>query len=178
MTRVSTMVNAISLLWLQGWHAPAGRRTCETPASSQARQIRPAVPVGAMKPGPGRQIVSQDSPSGSSRFGGQAGTQAPDPNAPSSQSQGGRAGSITYILPAESGVCIRRVVVVDNDAQNDQSVQMALVAAAHDRHGHASCMATLAVCWSLLAYPHRDIQPAATQPPAPRGPEVPVGPFS
>src|SRR5258707_3467422 len=102
MARVSTMVNAISLLWLQGWHAPAGRRTCETPASSQARQIRPAVPVGAMKPGPGRQIVSQDNPSGVSRFGGQAGTQAPDPNAPSSQSQGGRAGSITYILPADS----------------------------------------------------------------------------
>src|SRR5258707_7905429 len=102
MARVSTMVNAISLLWLQGWHAPAGRRTCETPASSQARQIVPAVPVGAMNPGPGRQIVSQDNPIGVSRFGGQAGTQAPDPNAPSSQSQGGRAGSITYILPAES----------------------------------------------------------------------------
>src|SRR5258707_7207774 len=102
MARVSTMVNAISLLWLQGWHAPAGRRTCETPASSQARQIRPAVPVGAMKPGPGRQIVSQDNPSGISRFGGQAGTQAPDPNAPSSQSHGGRAGSITHILPADS----------------------------------------------------------------------------
>jgi hypothetical protein len=29
------------------------------------------------KPGPGRQIDSQDSPSGVSRFGGQAGTQAP-----------------------------------------------------------------------------------------------------
>src|SRR6516225_6229353 len=48
-----------------------------TPASSQARQIRPAAPVGARKPGPGRQIVSQDSPSGVSRIGGQAGTQAP-----------------------------------------------------------------------------------------------------
>src|SRR5580700_12218245 len=29
--------------------------------------------------GPGRQIVSQDSPDGVSRIGGQAGTQAPDP---------------------------------------------------------------------------------------------------
>src|SRR6266567_6321444 len=63
MARVSTMVNAISFLWLKGWHAPAGRRTCETPASSQARQIRPATPVGAMKTwDPGRQIVSKDNP--------------------------------------------------------------------------------------------------------------------
>jgi hypothetical protein len=52
------------------------------------------------KPGPGRQIDSQDSPSGVSRFGGQAGTQATDPTPPPDQSQGGRAGSTTHILPA------------------------------------------------------------------------------
>jgi len=34
--------------------------------------------VGAVNLGPGRQIVSQDSPYGVSRIGGQAGTQAPD----------------------------------------------------------------------------------------------------
>src|SRR5438477_2541908 len=53
------------------------------------------------KPGPGRQIDSQDSPSGVSRFGGQAGTQATDPTPPPDQSQGGRAGSTTHILPAD-----------------------------------------------------------------------------
>jgi hypothetical protein len=36
---------------VEGWHAPAGRRTWETPASSQDGQIRPAAPVGAAKPG-------------------------------------------------------------------------------------------------------------------------------
>jgi len=36
------MATAISFLWLKRWHAPAGRRILWTPASSQARQIRPA----------------------------------------------------------------------------------------------------------------------------------------
>src|SRR6516164_8427627 len=59
----------------------------------QARQIRPAAPVGARNLGPGRQIVSQDSPNGVSRIGGQAGTQAPDPTSTSPQKHGSRAGS-------------------------------------------------------------------------------------
>src|SRR5436190_21273099 len=49
MARVSTMVNAISFLWLKGWHAPAGRRTCEPRPLVQDGQIRPAAPVGARK---------------------------------------------------------------------------------------------------------------------------------
>src|SRR5436305_12791958 len=49
--RVSTMVNAIPFLWLKGWHAPAGRRTCEPRPLVQDGQIRPAPPVGARKPG-------------------------------------------------------------------------------------------------------------------------------
>src|SRR6266699_2533313 len=104
MARVSTMVNAISFLWLKGWHAPAGRRTCETPASSQARQIRPTPLAGAINLGPGRQIVSQDNPNGVSRIGGQAGTQASDPRPIPRQNRGSRAGagSATHILPAES----------------------------------------------------------------------------
>jgi len=52
--------------------------------------------------GPGRQIVSQDSPDGVSRLGGQAGTQAPDPMPVSSQNRGSRAGSTIHSLPAES----------------------------------------------------------------------------
>src|SRR6266487_2046651 len=73
---------------------------------AQARQIRPAAPVGATKPGPGRQIVSQDSPSGVSRFGGQAGTQATDPTPPLDRNQGSRAGSTTHILPAEYALLV------------------------------------------------------------------------
>src|SRR5580704_13786256 len=52
--------------------------------------------------GPGRQIVSQDSPSGVSRIGGQAGTQAPDPTPAPSPNHGSRAGSTIHSLPAES----------------------------------------------------------------------------
>src|SRR6266487_824822 len=33
----------------EGWHAPAGRRTCEPRPLVQDGQIRPAVPVGAIK---------------------------------------------------------------------------------------------------------------------------------
>src|ERR1019366_3158155 len=53
------------------------------------------------KLGPGRQIVSQDSPSGVSRFGGQAGTQVSDLTPTPPQNHGSRAGSTTHILPAE-----------------------------------------------------------------------------
>jgi hypothetical protein len=54
--------------------------------------------------GPGRQIVSQDSPSGVSRIGGQAGTQAPDPTPAPSPNRGSRAGSTIHSLPAESAL--------------------------------------------------------------------------
>jgi hypothetical protein len=46
----------------------------------------------------------QDSPSGVSRFGGQAGTQAPDPTPPPSRTGGSRAGSTTHILSADSAL--------------------------------------------------------------------------
>ena len=49
MTRASsTMVNAIPFLWLKGWHAPAGRRTCEPRPLAQDGQIGTAPPVGAI----------------------------------------------------------------------------------------------------------------------------------
>src|SRR5713101_6123488 len=50
------MVNAISFLRLKGWHAPAGRRTCEPRPLVQDGQIKWVPPVGARKLGPGRQI--------------------------------------------------------------------------------------------------------------------------
>ncbi len=94
------MVNAVPFSG-EGWHAPAGRRTCEPRPLIQARQIRPAAPVGARNLGPGRQIVSQDSPSGVSRIGGQAGTQASDPTPAPPQNRASRAGSTIHSLPAE-----------------------------------------------------------------------------
>ena len=78
------------------------RRTREPWPLVEAGRIRPAPPVGAGKPGPGRQIVSQDSPSGVSRIGGQAGTQAPDPTPAPPQNRASRAGSTIHTLPAES----------------------------------------------------------------------------
>src|ERR1022692_3014608 len=98
MARVSTMDNAIPFLRLKGWHAPAGRRTCEPRPLAQDGQIRPAAPVGAVNLGPGRQIVSQDCPYGVSRIGGQAGPQAPDTTPVTSQNRGSRAGSTIHSL--------------------------------------------------------------------------------
>src|SRR5712691_4920597 len=49
MARASTMVNAISLLRLKGWHAPAGRRTCETPASSPGQADQTGAAGGCQK---------------------------------------------------------------------------------------------------------------------------------
>src|SRR5216683_112052 len=49
MARASTMVNAISLLRLKGWHAPAGRRTCETPASSPGQADQTGTAGGCQK---------------------------------------------------------------------------------------------------------------------------------
>jgi hypothetical protein len=80
---------------------PLVRRTCEPRPLVQAGQIRPAPLAGAINLGPGRQIVSQDSPDGVSRIGGQAGTQAPDATPLFSQDQGSRAGSTIHSLPAE-----------------------------------------------------------------------------
>ena len=76
---------------------------------AQVRQIRPAAPAGAVNLGPGRQMVSQDSPDGVSRIGGQAGTQAPDPTPVSSQNREAGPEALIHSLPAEY------VLVVDGE---------------------------------------------------------------
>jgi hypothetical protein len=76
---------------------PLARRNCEPRPLVQARQIRAAPLAGAIRPGAGRQIVSQDSPDGVSRIGGQAGTQAPDSTPLFSRDQGSRAGSVSTV---------------------------------------------------------------------------------
>src|ERR1700749_5339812 len=100
----STMVNAIPFLWLKGWHAPAGRRTCEPRPLAQDGQIRPARRWVPEKPGPGRRIVSRDTPEGASADS----EVRPDPGArpyartTAKPGKPGRTGSTIHILPADS----------------------------------------------------------------------------
>ena len=79
------------------------RQSCETHCRSDPGQADQTGNAGGCqkKLGPGRQIVSQDSASGVSRLGGQAGTQAPDPTPPPDHHRGSRARSTTHTLPAD-----------------------------------------------------------------------------
>src|SRR6266487_5753559 len=80
-------------LWLRdGTHPLAVGPVTPWPLA-QARQIRPAAPVGATKPGARPTGRSQDNPSGIGRIGGQAGTQAPDATPAPPQNHASRAGS-------------------------------------------------------------------------------------
>ena len=86
---------------------PLARRTREPRPLVQAGQIRPAPLAGAIKTlGPGRQIVSQDSPDGVSRIGGQAGTQAPDPTPVPGQT--GEAGPEALSTEAYAKVSLKK----------------------------------------------------------------------
>ena len=56
---IATMVIAVPFV-VEGWHAPAGRRTREPRPLAQARQIRPAAPVGARNWDPaGKPVAGQ-----------------------------------------------------------------------------------------------------------------------
>src|SRR5215471_4822741 len=56
---------------------PLAARTCEPRPLAQARQIRPAAPVGAKDWGPADRSLSRQPENGVGRFGGQAGTRSP-----------------------------------------------------------------------------------------------------
>jgi hypothetical protein len=88
-------------LWLTDGTHPLATGPWEPRPLAQARQIRPAPPVGAKKPGPGRQIESQDNHNGVSRIAGQAGTPGTRPYAPTSSKRRKQGRSTTHILPAE-----------------------------------------------------------------------------
>src|SRR5436190_12612928 len=109
MAGVSTMVNAISFLWLKRWHAPAGRRTCEPRPLVQARQIRPAPPVGATKTwdpaGRSFRRTTRTAPADSEV---RPGPRAPDPTPPPGHRRGSHARSTIHTLPADSGRLARR----------------------------------------------------------------------
>src|SRR6266480_1919053 len=96
-----TMVNVIPFR-VEGWHAPAGRPDLEPRPLAQARQIRPAAPVGAKGTWSPADRSFRKTTSGVSRLAGQAGTQTTDPTPKTTHSHGSRAGSTIHILPAES----------------------------------------------------------------------------
>src|ERR1700722_3604431 len=103
MTRVSsTMVNAILFLWLKGWHAPAGRRTCEPRPLAQDGQIRPARRWVPENLGPADESLAGQPRKGRQPIRRSGRTQAPDPTSAPPQNRASRAGSSTHILPAES----------------------------------------------------------------------------
>jgi hypothetical protein len=69
----------LSLFSVQGLRDgthPVAARTCEPRPLAQARQIRPAAPVGALKRGARPTDRYQDNPSGVGRFAGQARTRS------------------------------------------------------------------------------------------------------
>src|SRR6516165_2984626 len=67
---------------------------------TQARQIRPAAPVGALKRGPADRSFRRTARAGVSRIAGQAGP-VPDPTPEPGQTLRSRAGSTIHTLPAE-----------------------------------------------------------------------------
>src|SRR6516165_1700327 len=95
-----------SLSLVEGWHAPAGRRTWQPRPLAQARQIRPAAPVGARKPGarPTDRLAGQPERRQPNRRSGR--DPGPDPTPTPSQNRVSRAGSTIHILPAGSTIHI------------------------------------------------------------------------
>src|SRR5262245_10811982 len=95
------MVTVIPFV-VEGWHAPAGRRTWQPRPLAQARQIRPATPVGAKR--------TWARPTG--RFQGQPGRRQPirrsgrdpghRPYAQTNPKPRKQGRSTIHILPADS----------------------------------------------------------------------------
>src|SRR5258707_4225320 len=89
-----------SLSEVEGWHAPAGRRTCEPRPPVQDGQIRPArrwVPETWARPT--NRFAGQPERHQPNRRSGR--TQAPDPTPAPTEGWGSRAGSTIHTLPAE-----------------------------------------------------------------------------
>jgi hypothetical protein len=105
----SCVNNASSFSVVEGWHAPAGLSDLGTPASCPGQAEQPTAPGGCHETlDPGRQIVSQDSPNGVSRFGGQAATQAPDHT--SRQINARESGPKAYLFTSSLPNLVRREI--------------------------------------------------------------------
>src|SRR5260370_40704620 len=79
----------------------AGRRTRDTLASDPGQADQTGSAGGARKPGPGRQIVSQDNASASAESKVRPGPRPLNPTPALPQNRGSRAGSTIHSLPAE-----------------------------------------------------------------------------
>ena len=79
-------------LWLKGWHAPAGRRTCEPRPLAKDGQIRPARRWVPQEPGPGRRTARRTARKGRQPIRRSGRTQAPDPTPEPPQNRASRAG--------------------------------------------------------------------------------------
>ena len=101
--RVSTMDNAIPFLRLKGWHAPAGRRTCETLASDPGQADQTGNAGGCQKNwDPADRSFRRTARAASADSEVRPGPRLPGPTRPSHQDRGSRAGSTTHTLPADS----------------------------------------------------------------------------
>src|SRR6266496_1877662 len=86
----------------EGWHAPAGRRTCEPRPLVQDGQIRPAVPAGAIKTwDPADRSFRRTTRAASAESEVRPGPRLPTLTPAPPQNRGSRAGSTTHTLPAE-----------------------------------------------------------------------------
>src|SRR5258707_3794192 len=99
-----------------GWHAPAGRRTCDPRPLAQDGQIRPAAPVGGWNLGPDRQIVSQDSTKRRQPNRRSDRDPVPQTLAPTASSVGSGVRGTTHTLPAEYGFNCRPSACVHDRA--------------------------------------------------------------
>ncbi len=146
--RVSTMVTAIPFLRLKGWHAPEGVGPVKPWPLIQARQISPAMPVGARKNwDPADRSFRKTTRSGVSRLGGQAGTQAPDPTRPSVKiREAGPEALHTLSLPIASG---RRLHQRRLPGHADHPI-LGIPGPAHDRLAAASARRYLRAAYGYL----------------------------
>ena len=95
---------------VEGWHAPAGRRSRETPGLlPRPGRSGTAPPVGATKPGIPADRSYRRTTSGVSRIEGQAGTQATDPTPRPGQNLGSRTGTINPHPPCRLRMSVRLV---------------------------------------------------------------------
>ena len=83
-----------SLSEVEGWHAPAGRRTCDTPASCPGQADQTGRAGGCLKTwGPAGRSFCRTTRAASADSEARPGPSAPDPTPAPAQNRGSRAGS-------------------------------------------------------------------------------------
>ena len=99
---IATMVIAVPFR-VEGWHAPAGRRTREPPVSAKTGQIRPAAPAGARNWDPaGKPVTGQPQRRRPDRRSGRVPGSDATPRPPRNRVSKTRV-EASLILPADMG---------------------------------------------------------------------------